>query len=919
MKPIHVQICLFDPATQEKFPVFDGVEVDIVRVEVDRLTLSAEYSDLPLELISDSKIKMFHAARPRINPLDLTDQYKPLKLIPHPEKKEVFHVDAPEYRVTSKHHIRVRFLKLNFSKQLKKLLAPDEIDSDSLPIYHPSRLPYWDTGWNDGYRRNKYFSSRDLRLKTTTEDPLILEIPIRRIYNIGHRGAPYSFPENTIDSFKKALELGANGLELDLCMTNDRKIVIFHDPTAVDLLSLNRTYLENFPFGLASPEIIITDSGVDAITKKLQGDQYIEVHREHLDTLNEYDMINLELDQIKEVYRYYDSQKEQLIPTLDEFLTEVVKKESKNNKLQFIYFDVKNPGWEETEKERFVEFGTLIGRALKQSAALPAKLVIGCTQSSMLQSLKEGIENAGETRCEYAYDAEGSLTAWLEPFPEGLLSDLLSRLLTRSKLWGTFLKILFRSVEFLRRVWLLVRQKLGCKSNNPLEQTQVMNNSAISIGCLGRPRSLEEIKQAISDRDYNTSTSIRSVIHYTLNSPAQMYQSITAGVNGVVTDKPDEFKRLLEKLGVIISYPKGKGEEHVQRSTDMIIHNCHAHVITLNNTPDRIYGGFQHFAMQHRWLRIALVYFLHLLKPFTDTDPYSRNANFISQGDKASQEEVLIDLMKYYPSDTKYVISSVDFDHMEAGEAPLNFEKQIQELAILKKKYPDHIYAFIGADPRRTNFLDLVKTYIETKDFKGIKLYPAFGFFPCDRELDPLYEYAEKNKVPILVHCKKKSRAYYKGEITDKMRTHPRTGQLLDIKPNEEFSGNWTDPDNYLYVLDDFKDLKICFAHFGGEIEWRKYQSPDSWYNKIKNILMNSKYPNTFADISYTLADFDLLPLLKTTLQIPQVREKVLFGSDFYYDLVECTEEKFSIEFRTKLGDADFWQIAETNPKRFLS
>ena len=126
--------------------------------------------------------------------------------------------------------------------------------------------------------------------------------------------------------------------------------------------------------------------------------------------------------------------------------------------------------------------------------------------------------------------------------------------------------------------------------------------------------------------------------------------------------------------------------------------------------------------------------------------------------------------------------------------------------------------------------------------------------------------------------------------------------------------------------MNDFNNLKICFGHFGGEIEWRKYQdeedpdkSEQSWYNKIKKILMNPKFPNTFADISYTLADFDLLPLLNATLQTPEMREKVLFGSDFYYDLVECGEEKFSVEFRKKLGDPDFWQIAETNPKRFLS
>lgn len=47
--------------------------------------------------------------------------------------------------------------------------------------------------------------------------------------NYAHRGASSYAPENTLSAFKKAIELGANGIELDLKMTKDKKIVIFHD------------------------------------------------------------------------------------------------------------------------------------------------------------------------------------------------------------------------------------------------------------------------------------------------------------------------------------------------------------------------------------------------------------------------------------------------------------------------------------------------------------------------------------------------------------------------------------------------------------------------------------------------------------------------------------------------------------------
>ncbi len=47
--------------------------------------------------------------------------------------------------------------------------------------------------------------------------------------NYAHRGASAYAPENTMSAFKKAFEIGANGIELDLQKTKDNKIVIFHD------------------------------------------------------------------------------------------------------------------------------------------------------------------------------------------------------------------------------------------------------------------------------------------------------------------------------------------------------------------------------------------------------------------------------------------------------------------------------------------------------------------------------------------------------------------------------------------------------------------------------------------------------------------------------------------------------------------
>jgi len=46
---------------------------------------------------------------------------------------------------------------------------------------------------------------------------------------IGHRGASEEAPENTIASFGRALELGADGFEFDVQLTSDGHAVVMHD------------------------------------------------------------------------------------------------------------------------------------------------------------------------------------------------------------------------------------------------------------------------------------------------------------------------------------------------------------------------------------------------------------------------------------------------------------------------------------------------------------------------------------------------------------------------------------------------------------------------------------------------------------------------------------------------------------------
>jgi len=51
------------------------------------------------------------------------------------------------------------------------------------------------------------------------------------VLKIGHRGIPVLEPENTLISFKKAIELGADAVECDVHLSKDGEIVVIHDGT----------------------------------------------------------------------------------------------------------------------------------------------------------------------------------------------------------------------------------------------------------------------------------------------------------------------------------------------------------------------------------------------------------------------------------------------------------------------------------------------------------------------------------------------------------------------------------------------------------------------------------------------------------------------------------------------------------------
>lgn len=52
-----------------------------------------------------------------------------------------------------------------------------------------------------------------------------------RPLSVAHRGHSIAYPENTLEAYRKAIELGVEMIECDVNITSDGKLVMMHDPT----------------------------------------------------------------------------------------------------------------------------------------------------------------------------------------------------------------------------------------------------------------------------------------------------------------------------------------------------------------------------------------------------------------------------------------------------------------------------------------------------------------------------------------------------------------------------------------------------------------------------------------------------------------------------------------------------------------
>lgn len=346
---------------------------------------------------------------------------------------------------------------------------------------------------------------------------------------------------------------------------------------------------------------------------------------------------------------------------------------------------------------------------------------------------------------------------------------------------------------------------------------------------------------------------------------------------------------------------------------DIEITNCHIHTFTTAHSP-MLYpvapvAIFRIFPGLVRGLRWASRF-----QPWESLhETLVRLENFHRSGSRTTQEEVFKEVLHYYPKETRFVVLPMDMALIGHGDVKHDIHEQHKELFELSKKYAPRLIPFATIYPDRKDGVEEFKRCIEEYGFRGLKLYTKLGYAPDHPVLmNEVYPYCVEHNLPVMTHCSR-------GGVRNKHWSQSRADKV-------------TRPQAYIPVMKAFPDLRICLAHFGGDQDWRDYLTngfdPDNleaakqknWVSAIVEMIKSGDYPNLYTDISYTIFKFsEYMPLLRLFLLDEKLREKILFGSDFYMTRQEKLSEKaVSIRLRDALGEPCFRQIAETNPKVWL-
>ncbi len=375
--------------------------------------------------------------------------------------------------------------------------------------------------------------------------------------------------------------------------------------------------------------------------------------------------------------------------------------------------------------------------------------------------------------------------------------------------------------------------------------------------------------------------------------------------------------------------------------------DIHTHLFTLNDVPSKFLGI--RLPMNRRFMGNT-VRLLQFFKKNKSRDKLSGHSYFLSTMKDRSSEAIYRRMNKVYYQDkypdAAFGVLTMDMSPGIKGETHNTIWTQFGIIAMVRNIYPDKIIPFACIDPRRKDSkgrddaLNLFKAAFSKNkpyNYYGLKVYPSLGYLPSHPVMMQMLEICAEKGIPVLTHCSSGSthgsnkRGIAKGtfvhykekneEYGEEKREENRAFKARRFKKKNDYRDFYNRPHHWDVVLEKFPNLKLNIAHFGGDHSWENFTNGKSdnscWVKKI--VSQMDKYPNVYADFSYTLSYPEYSKRLKTLMtEQPIVEDRVLFGSDYYMLVIENDYRTILNKFEDEMEPEIMDKIARKNNREYL-
>ena len=166
-------------------------------------------------------------------------------------------------------------------------------------------------------------------------------------------------------------------------------------------------------------------------------------------------------------------------------------------------------------------------------------------------------------------------------------------------------------------------------------------------------------------------------------------------------------------------------------------------------------------------------------------------------------------------------------------------------------RYPDKFVGFACVDPRRPDYMELLRHAVDGLKLRGVKFGPIYASVPLDDpRLDPVYAYCQENDLPLTMHM---GTTFARDTLLD-------AGRPLHVDA----------------VAQRYPDLKMVMAHMG-----------HPWIDEC--IVVARKRPNVYMEVSalfYRPWQF-YQALISAQEYLITDKDKIFWGTDFPFARVD--------------------------------